>query len=116
MIDIGSGYNNTTSGGYQKILVDIGQRLDQEYVSPSEYDHFVSETAQYCGMAYYGDGVIIIQPSGEMKWVPIDMFLPHQIVGTTNTINAYNNPLNMTMSYNWNFTFTNRVDRFSPTT
>ena len=45
-------------------------------------------------ITYFDDGIIAYAP-GKIRWSPLSCWLPHKVTGTTYTIQAYNNPKNV---------------------
>jgi hypothetical protein len=45
-------------------------------------------------ITYFDDGIIAYAP-GKFRWSPLSCWLPHKVTGTTYTIQAYNNPKNI---------------------
>lgn len=45
-------------------------------------------------ITYFDDGIIAYAP-GKIRWSPLSCWLPHKVTGNTYTIQAYNNPKNI---------------------
>ena len=57
--------------------------------------HYSSMSSLYSVMCFYKDSVAVAFSSNFKKnlmIIPIEMFLPHKVTGTTKTIQSYNNP------------------------
>ena len=87
-------------------LADFKKSGGHEYVK----NHFAKNDGRYYGGVYFNNGIILFDHTGTTAtWYDIENFLPHQITGTTRTIQCWNNPVSI---YGKNFTFykTNRPD------
>ena len=92
-----SPYNYLNTPANKTTVYDIGYIADNCATSSREAvpEHFptVSGTA-YFGVVYWNDGVIVFNNDGTgATWYPIENFLPHQVTGSTYTIQAWNNPM-----------------------
>ena len=63
-----------------------GAQADSSIPSPYYYD---SNNKWFTETCFYKDKVLVFTTFSPPKFVPIEMFLPHKITGTTNSIQAY---------------------------
>jgi hypothetical protein len=78
------------------VVADIGYIADHANTGPREAvpDHFVEYNDIYWGSVYWNDGIIIFGADGQSAtWYSIELFIPHQLTGTTKTIQCWNNPV-----------------------
>jgi len=66
-----------------------GIQASSSWASEYRYD---SNNAWFSEVAFYKGKVLVINTFGKVLLMPIDTFLPHQIIGTTRTVQAYNHP------------------------
>ena len=105
-------YNTYASNtGYAiecNMIIDIGKIRNRGYrdqkdirdncCSPIAHmppPHYSSMSSLYSVMCFYKDSVAVAFSSNFKKnlmIIPIEMFLPHKVTGTTKTIQSYNNP------------------------
>lgn len=64
-----------------------GAQADSSVESPYYYD---SQNKWFTASCFYKDKVLVFTTFGPPKLVPIEMFLPHKITGTTTTVQTYN--------------------------
>jgi hypothetical protein len=94
------------------MISDLGYILDRRDTNGVGYvkNHFEKHDGRYYGGVYFNNGIILFNHTGtSATWYDIENFLPHQITGTTRTIQCWNNPISIARK---NFTFykTNRSD------
>ena len=94
------------------MISDLGYILDRRDTNGVGYvkNHFEKHDGRYYGGVYFNNGIILFNHTGtSATWYDIENFLPHQITGTTRTIQCWNNPISIAGK---NFTFykTNRPD------
>lgn len=66
-----------------------GCTAPSSWVSPYYYD---DNNKWFTYSAFYKNKVVVFTTFGKPLLVPIEMFLPHKMVGTTYSVQAYNNP------------------------
>lgn len=108
------GYNTYASNtGYAiecNMIIDIGKIRNRGYRNqkdirdnccspiahmPPSQSHYNGMSSLYSVMCFYKDSVAVAFSSNFKKnlmIIPIEMFLPHKVTGTTKTIQSYNNP------------------------
>lgn len=111
-----SGYNySTSSSGYMRAYVeDVGMYMDgvnTGYTYPTYHFPGRSDSANIL-VGFFKNGVIINNNSGSTyTWTPIEYWLPHEITGTTTTIQSYNNPRKL-YNKSYEFKLTNDTTKF----
>ena len=113
---------NGSSTKYCEISIfDIGYRLDTgnnrvltrnslitEYISSSSSTSYSKN-----GMTgFFNNGLIRMSYYGEIKWYPIENCVYHKIVGTTTTVQSYNNPKQLS-ELTFSLSVTNDMNRTS---
>ena len=113
---------NGSSTKYCEISIfDIGYRLDTgnnrvltrnslitEYISSSSSTSYSKN-----GMTgFFNNGLIRMSYYGEIKWYPIENCVYHKIVGTTTTVQSYNNPKQLS-ELTFSLSITNDMNRTS---
>ena len=66
-----------------------GIHAPNNWSSPYRYDN---NNTWFSEVTFYKGKVLVFTTYGEALLMPIDTFLPHQIIGTTRTVQAYNHP------------------------
>jgi len=97
------GYQSATSKEYwiydssefYPSVLDIGLAIDSG--SPTNLCRFhgmktTDATYSHGALVYWNNGIIRIDKNGDGVWRPLQWFIASQVTGTTNTIQAYNNP------------------------
>lgn len=108
------------SGKYCEISIfDIGYRLDtgnnKILTRKSLMTEYISSSTSWTwyGMTgFFNNGLIRMSYYGEIKWYPIENCVYHKIVGTTTTIQSYNNPKKLS-GLTFSLSVTNDMNRTS---
>lgn len=111
---------NDSSTKYCEISIfDIGYRLDtgnnRVLTRNSLITEYISGSTSYSknGMTgFFNNGLIRMSYYGEIKWYPIENCVYHKIVGTTTTVQSYNNPKQLS-ELTFSLSVTNDMNRTS---
>ena len=100
-------------------IFDIGYRLDtgnnRVLTRNSLITEYISSSSSYSknGMTgFFNNGLIRMSYYGEIKWYPIENCVYHKIVGTTTTVQSYNNPKQLS-ELTFSLSVTNDMNRTS---
>jgi hypothetical protein len=124
LILVGNGgylsYQYLYANGNRLRVVDMGLMIDKgiDYVPlynfPINYN-LRNNSYHATGCQFpYGDGIIfqqynLSQSNTRLWWIPIEQMIQHKMVGTTTTINSYNNPFKLDLT-SFGMTIANSFD------
>lgn len=92
------------------LLYDLGRRLDQaDPIREVPFGFYPSDTS-YVECGIYKDQVYYIVNSGAFNLYPVELWLAHNIKGTTKTITGVNNPFRLS-GIKTNFGITNDISK-----